>query len=278
MNSEMDLMILNKVKGIQGTVDNIGEKTALESSVQEVKNIVQNQALESTSQEILNSISSFSSAGIIPRYRPDDYLTIVSRGVQHLLSSEKTVVYNSSSKNVIVLGRVTLPSDCVKISLTARIKQSSGTGGLQLQVGRTFNSNFSSIYTSNYINGVNTTYKTFTVEHFIHPNVYDSFDIGLYVGMNVTGYCNDLKVTCYGVDRVITTELYETGTIKSYGVVNGSSFPYFSECPRMDRVEIISSNNPTFIDYMSSNAYVFDGVPYLLKLHTNGSCSYMIRY
>lgn len=69
MNGEMDFMILNnKVKGVQGTVDNIDAKidaVATKENIQEVKTLIENSgggdALESTSQEILNAINNSSS-------------------------------------------------------------------------------------------------------------------------------------------------------------------------------------------------------------------------
>lgn len=68
MNGEMDFMILNnKVKGVQGTVDNIDTKidsVATKENIQEVKTLIENSgggdALESTSQEILSKIVSVS--------------------------------------------------------------------------------------------------------------------------------------------------------------------------------------------------------------------------
>ena len=59
MNGEMDFMILNsKLKGMRGAVDNIDEKVALESSMQELKTLVENSCGDaSTSQEILTLLN-----------------------------------------------------------------------------------------------------------------------------------------------------------------------------------------------------------------------------
>lgn len=123
MNGEMDFMILNnKVKGVQGAVDNIDTKidsVATKENIQEVKTLIENSgggdALESTSQEILEKIESVEDVHTNYTY------TASSTVLKTLISSEITSKKTSSNKAVSGEG-------------IARIHVLNGSGTLRISV------------------------------------------------------------------------------------------------------------------------------------------------
>lgn len=106
MNGEMDFMILNnKVKGVQGTVDNIDEsignlqndvaEKALESSVQEIKTIVNDLSLgdakESSVQAVLSKLSETNGTSRPSVVASNTVLATISVGTAYTKSTSRLI-------------------------------------------------------------------------------------------------------------------------------------------------------------------------------------------
>ena len=266
MNGEMDFMILNgKLKGMQGTVDNIDEKVALESSMQELKTLVENSggrnALESTSQTILQMVQQSTSS----QFRPDDFIRTGVVQTDTLVTTQKTCSYD----NATLLGSVTIPNECFKIKIEYSIKQSSGSNSVQIVQSPDSKVDRTGTNADTFLGYEGTTsYATYTKE-ITGISAGQIIYFLLYVGSSVTGYCNSFKVHYYGYDRVVTEEVFEVGTIKSYGTANSRlELPYPH---RLDRTIFVGGTNLSGCTFK-----VMDGITYL---HYVGSgLSYIMLY
>ena len=73
---------------------------------------------------------------------------------------------------------------------------------------------------------------------------------------------------------MVTKELYETGTIKSYGTVGSlGDTPYLPQCPRLDRVDYLTNQNSSSSVGITVEV---DNIPFVRKI--GAYKGYRIRY
>ena len=201
----------------------------------------------------------------IPLYRPDDYLVqAITKKFVLLQNEEKSATY----KHDTLVGTINLPNDCTKIILKGNFK------GDSMQV---YLNNAADNTTYKRIGYFNNGEETYTAQEFVLEQdtpLPSALKVYLYRGNTGTVYCNNLTIEAYTLKRVVTKELYETGTIKSYGTVGSlSDTPYLPQCPRLDRVDYLTGHNSST---SAGTTVEVDNIPFVRKI--GDYKGYRIRY
>ena len=201
----------------------------------------------------------------IPLYRPDDYLVqAITKKFVLLQNEEKSATY----KHDTLVGTINLPNDCTKIILKGNFK------GDSMQV---YLNNAADNTTYKRIGYFNNGEETYTAQEFVLEQdtpLPSALKVYLYRGNTGTVYCNNLTIEAYTLKRVVTKELYETGTIKSYGTVGSlSDTPYLPQCPRLDRVDYLTNQNSSSSVGITVEV---DNIPFVRKI--GAYKGYRIRY
>ena len=201
----------------------------------------------------------------IPLYRPDDYLVqAITKKFVLLQNEEKSATY----KHDTLVGTINLPNDCTKIILKGNFK------GDSMQV---YLNNAADNTTYKRIGYFNNGEETYTAQEFVLEQdtpLPSALKVYLYRGNTGTVYCNNLTIEAYTLKRVVTKELYETGTIKSYGTVGSlSDTPYLPQCPRLDRVDYLTGRNSSTSAGITVEV---DNIPFVRKI--GDYKGYRIRY
>ena len=201
----------------------------------------------------------------IPLYRPDDYLVQAVAGKSILLQNEeKSATYGNDT----LVGTVNLPNDCTKIVIRGNFK------GNSMQVYLNNAADNKTYWRASYFNNGE---ETYTAQEFVLEQdtpLPSALKVYLYRGSKGTVYCNNLTIEAYTLKRVVTKELYETGTIKSYGTVGSlSDTPYLPQCPRLDRVDYLTGHNSST---SAGTTVEVDNIPFVRKI--GDYKGYRIRY
>ena len=201
----------------------------------------------------------------IPLYRPDDYLVqAITKKFVLLQNEEKSATY----KHDTLVGTINLPNDCTKIILKGNFK------GDSMQV---YLNNAADNTTYKRIGYFNNGEETYTAQELVLEQdtpLPSALKVYLYRGNTGTVYCNNLTIEAYTLKRVVTKELYETGTIKSYGTVGSlSDTPYLPQCPRLDRVDYLTGHNSST---SAGTTVEVDNIPFVRKI--GDYKGYRIRY
>ena len=201
----------------------------------------------------------------IPLYRPDDYLVqAITKKFVLLQNEEKSATY----KHDTLVGTINLPNDCTKIILKGNFK------GDSMQV---YLNNAADNTTYKRIGYFNNGEETYTAQEFVLEQdtpLPSALKVYLYRGSKGTVYCNNLTIEACTLKRVVTKELYETGTIKSYGTVGSlSDTPYLPQCPRLDRVDYLTGHNSST---SAGTTVEVDNIPFVRKI--GDYKGYRIRY
>lgn len=201
----------------------------------------------------------------IPLYRPDDYLVqAITKKFVLLQNEEKSATY----KHDTLVGTINLPNDCTKIILKGNFK------GNSMQVYLNNAADNTTYWRANYFDNGE---ETYTAQEFVLEQdtpLPSALKVYLYRGNTGTVYCNNLTIEAYTLKRVVTKELYETGTIKSYGTVGSlSDTPYLPQCPRLDRVDYLTGRNSST---SAGTTVEVDNIPFVRKI--GDYKGYRIRY
>ena len=201
----------------------------------------------------------------IPLYRPDDYLVQAVAGKSILLQNEeKSATYGNDT----LVGTVNLPNDCTKIVIRGNFK------GNSMQVYLNNAADNKTYWRASYFNNGE---ETYTAQEFVLEQdtpLPSALKVYLYRGNTGTVYCNNLTIEAYTLKRVVTKELYETGTIKSYGTVGSlGDTPYLPQCPRLDRVDYLTGHNSST---SAGTTVEVDNIPFVRKI--GDYKGYRIRY
>ena len=201
----------------------------------------------------------------IPLYRPDDYLVqAITKKFVLLQNEEKSATY----KHDTLVGTINLPNDCTKIILKGNFK------GDSMQV---YLNNAADNTTYKRIGYFNNGEETYTAQEFVLEQdtpLPSALKVYLYRGSKGTVYCNNLTIEACTLKRVVTKELYETGTIKSYGTVGSlGDTPYLPQCPRLDRVDYLTNQNSSSSVGITVEV---DNIPFVRKI--GAYKGYRIRY
>ena len=191
----------------------------------------------------------------IPLYRPDDYLVqAVAKKFVLLQNQEKSATYNNNT----LVGTVNLPEGCAKIIIKGNFK------GDSMQV--LFKYNGTDAYRTEYFNnGANAyVYKEIVMEK---PTALQSpLDVYLYVGSKNTVYCNNLTIEACTLQRVVTEDLFQAGTIKSYGGVSEDNV-FLPQCPRLDRTSLTLARGSYYFNL--GTIVEVDNIPYIRAFGTD---------
>ena len=201
----------------------------------------------------------------IPLYRPDDYLVQAVAGKSILLQNEeKSATYGNDT----LVGTVNLPNDCTKIVIRGNFK------GNSMQVYLNNAADNKTYWRASYFNNGEETYTAQELVLEQDTPLPSALKVYLYRGNKGTVYCNNLTIEACTLKRVVTKELYETGTIKSYGTVGSlSDTPYLPQCPRLDRVDYLTNQNSSTSVGMTVEV---DNIPFVRKI--GAYKGYRIRY
>lgn len=232
---------------VQGVLDKIGTSTDSEESTVFGK---ENAILENMKNTI-------------PLYRPDDYLVqAVAKKFVLLQSEETSAPYDNPTR----IGTINLPDGCAKMIIKGKFKGNSVKVEFYYNGKRTY-------YTDYFNNGMDA-YVNQELVLEIGQAYQSPLDVYLYCGSGGTAYCNNLEIEACTLKRVVTKELYETGTIKSYGTVGSlSDTPYLPQCPRLDRVDYLTNQNSSTSVGMTVEV---DNIPFVRKI--GAYKGYRIRY
>lgn len=234
---------------VQGVLDKIGTSTDSEESTVFGK---ENAILENMKNTI-------------PLYRPDDYLVQAVAGKSVLLQNEEK---SASYDNDTLVGTVNLPNDCRKIVIRGNFK------GNSMQVYLNNASDNKPYWGTSYFNNGEETYTAQELVLEQDTPLPSALKVYLCRGNKGTVYCNNLTIEACTLKRVVTKELYETGTIKSYGTVGSlSDTPYLPQCPRLDRVDYLTNQNSSTSVGMTVEV---DNIPFVRKI--GAYKGYRIRY
>lgn len=201
----------------------------------------------------------------IPLYRPDDYLVqAVAEKIVLLQNQEKS----ATNGNDTLVGTVNLPNDCTKIIIKGNFK------GNSMQVYLNDAANNTTYWRANYFDNGE---ETYTAQEFVLEQdtpLPSALKVYLYRGNKGTVYCNNFTIEACTLKRMVTKELYETGTIKSYGIVGSlTDTPYLPQCPRLDRVDYLTSQNSSSSVGITVEV---DNIPFVRKI--GAYKGYRIRY
>ena len=157
-----------------------------------------------------------------------------------------------------LVGTINLPNDCTKIILKGNFK------GDSMQV---YLNNAADNTTYKRIGYFNNGEETYTAQEFVLEQdtpLPSALKVYLYRGNTGTVYCNNLTIEACTLKRVVTKELYETGTIKSYGTVGSlGDTPYLPQCPRLDRVDYLTGHNSST---SAGTTVEVDNIPFVRKI------------
>ena len=185
----------------------------------------------------------------IPLYRPDDYLvqTVAKKFV--LLQNEET----SAPYDVPVrIGTINLPDGCAKMIIKGKFKGNSVKVEFYYNGKRTY-------YTDYFNNGMDA-YVNQELVLEIGQAYQSPLDVYLYCGSGGTAYCNNLEIEACTLKRIVTENLFQAGTIKSYGGT-ASSNAFLSQCPRLDRVSMTQSRGSGYFSF--GTIVKVDNIPYI---------------
>ena len=201
----------------------------------------------------------------IPLYRPDDYLVQAVAGKSILLQNEeKSATYGNDT----LVGTVNLPNDCTKIVIRGNFK------GNSMQVYLNNAADNKTYWRASYFNNGEETYTAQELVLEQDTPLPSALKVYLYRGSKGTVYCNNLTIEACTLKRVVTKELYETGTIKSYGTVGSlGDTPYLPQCPRLDRVDYLTNQNSSSSVGITVEV---DNIPFVRKI--GAYKGYRIRY
>ena len=218
---------------VQGVLDKIGTSTDSEESTVFGK---ENAILENMKNTI-------------PLYRPDDYLVqAVAKKFVLLQSEETSAPYDNPTR----IGTINLPDGCAKMIIKGKFKGNSVKVEFYYNGKRTY-------YTDYFDNGmdayVNQELVLETGQAYQSP-----LDVYLYCGSGGTAYCNNLEIEACTLKRIVTENLFQAGTIKSYGAT-ASNNAFLPQCPRLDRVSMTQSRGSGYF-YFGTIVKV-DNIPYI---------------
>ena len=91
-------------------------------------------------------------------------------------------------------------------------------------------------------------------------------DVYLYVGSKNTVYCNNLTIEACTLQRVVTEDLFQAGTIKSYGGVSEDNV-FLPQCPRLDRTSLTLARGSYYFNL--GTIVEVDNIPYIRAFGTN---------
>lgn len=187
----------------------------------------------------------------IPLYRPDDYLVQAVAGKSILLQNEEK---SASYDNDTLVGTVNLPNDCRKIVIRGNFKGNS----MQVYLNNA-SDNREYWRTSYFYNGE----ETYTAQEFVLEQdtpLPSALKVYLYRGNTGTVYCNNLEIEACMLKRIVTEDLFQAGTIKSYGAT-ASSDAFLPQCPRLDRVSMTQSRGSGYFTF--GKIVKVDNIPYI---------------
>ena len=185
----------------------------------------------------------------IPLYRPDDYLVqAVAKKFVLLQSEETSAPYDNPTR----IGTINLPDGCAKMIIKGKFKGNSVKVEFYYNGKRTY-------YTDYFDNGmdayVNQELVLETGQAYQSP-----LDVYLYCGSGGTAYCNNLEIEACTLKRIVTENLFQAGTIKSYGAT-ASNNAFLPQCPRLDRVSMTQSRGSGYFSF--GTIVKVDNIPYI---------------
>lgn len=218
---------------VQGVLDKIGTSTDSEESTVFGK---ENAILENMKNTI-------------PLYRPDDYLVqAVAKKFVLLQSEETSAPYDNPTR----IGTINLPDGCAKMIIKGKFKGNSVKVEFYYNGKRTY-------YTDYFNNGMDA-YVNQELVLEIGQAYQSPLDVYLYCGSGGTAYCNNLEIEACTLKRIVTENLFQAGTIKSYGGT-ASSNAFLSQCPRLDRVSMTQSRGSGYFSF--GTIVKVDNIPYI---------------